>query len=249
MNNNDFKTVTVHDFRSIGRIARVKNPKDGTINHTLSNLEKELLYQLFLEKTVKKIKMQVILDLETTKLIAKRLGISHPTKQSKSSKRVPVEMSTDFLVEFINGEKIAISFKEKIKLKKRTLQKEELQRIYWEYLGYKFYLFTELQHNAIKIYNWDYLADHFLTEDFDNALQALQVLVRDCFNLDFTLEESIHKVKDYLKISFHDALKAVKILILNQNLKYMHEEKINLDIPLKKLEYNDTKKCPFPEYR
>lgn len=246
MDNNDLKTVTVHDFSSDGRVSRTKSPKDGKMNQSFSHVENKLLSQLYLDRRVNSVIMQCKLDLDTTLAICKKLNIRHPFVQKK---KIYHQMSTDFVLELKNGTYIAISFKKPDKLKKRVIQKEEIQRIYWNNLGYDFYIFTDNQFNEIKIYNYNFLSDLFTIEDYDNALQALHYVPKDLKKQSTDLRQLISKITRHIGLTFTESSKAIRILILNQNLKYNHDYKISFDTTLNQFEYYDRTECPFPTYR
>ena len=124
-------------FRSI-----VKGITTGRKHHFLSSIETQLFYILEFNKNTIDIREQFPLDPEKTSNISERAGIPHPAVSG-----VAQIMTTDFLVDLLNNGKviqIAISVKYENELEdERVVEKQELERRYWESIGVKWYIFTE----------------------------------------------------------------------------------------------------------
>lgn len=138
----DYKPwLTVRDLSSQGRSHRVFGHKSQRIHHLLSDLE--LAVFLFLEwcRSTQDIREQFPLRLEDTKALALDAGIDHP-----SVRGVLQVMSSDFLVnttdssqpKFALQAKYAEAFSDA-----RTIEKLQLERLYWLQKGVPWKLITE----------------------------------------------------------------------------------------------------------
>lgn len=123
----------IQDVPSKGRATRCKGWKTGRIHHLMSKLE--WLFFLILEWSliVIDIREQYPLDLDETLAIAESLHIKHPIS-SKTKKPFPI--TTDFLITTktpIGTIELARTVKYSKDLSStRTLEKFEIERMYWE---------------------------------------------------------------------------------------------------------------------
>ena len=133
--------LSVPSFSSRGISRRVPSRGKARHHHLLSNVE----YKAFLAcqwlDGVEDIREQFPLwPLEETEEIARDLGFKHP---GPSNDR-PQLMTTDLLLTMRNGSFEAISVKTAGELKsRRTLEKLEIERRYWEIRGIRWNLVTE----------------------------------------------------------------------------------------------------------
>lgn len=127
----------IHEVSSRGVSWRIHGIKTGRIHHLLSTLEKHVLLYFDSMTSATNIREQYALNLNVTKSIAAEKGIKHPGEGSEF-----YTMTTDFLVDFGNRQ-IAIAVKPLKHLNKRTIQKFEVERSYWEKLGIEWLLLTE----------------------------------------------------------------------------------------------------------
>ena len=97
--------ITIHDFPSKGKVVRILGKKTNRIHHLLSQLEKTYFLILDNDLFVEDIKEQFPLPLESTQMLAARLGIKHPSVNGFS-----YVMTTDFMVKR-NGHWTAIQIK------------------------------------------------------------------------------------------------------------------------------------------
>lgn len=130
----------VHEVPSAGRSLRVKGCKTGRIHHLLSDLESNFFFALEWNPNITDIREQFPLDFQLTLKIARELNTIHP--RNTRTKEIHI-MTTDFVVNFDNVI-VAYACKYKKDLdNKRTLQKLEIERLYWERQGIKFEIITE----------------------------------------------------------------------------------------------------------
>lgn len=131
----DYKPwITIQDFPSVGRSSRSPGWKSDRIHHLMSNWELRLFYIFEWSKEVQDIREQYpLLDLDLAMEIAKEMGIKYPVNDES---KTPYVLTTDFMLTVKQGKKtvqIARTFKMTKDLgKKRTIEKLELERRYWQ---------------------------------------------------------------------------------------------------------------------
>ncbi len=158
----DYKPwLTVRDVSSHGRSSRDKGWKTGRTHHFLSILE--LLYYLTLEWSlmVTDIREQFpLLPIDDTLAIADSLDIRHPTHPKTKE---PIVMTTDFYISLQN-ESGTFEHARTIKYAKdlsnrRTLEKLEIERRYWEVRRIDWGIVTEHEIPDTLAKNVDFLHD------------------------------------------------------------------------------------------
>ena len=162
--------LTVRDVPSKGRVHRRPALTHGRIVHLLSDLELSTFLLFDWNLSVTDIKEQFPLDPEKTAKISERLGIPHPAVSG-----VTQVMTTDLLLDTLQNNKVvqvAISVKYSDELEDvRVIEKQELERRYWESLGIQWYLFTENEVPFILIQNIKWLLPHMHSYDLNKARQ------------------------------------------------------------------------------
>lgn len=127
--------LKTRDVPSFGLSHRILGIKTGRIHHLLSNLEKYFFLILDFSPHVTDIREQFPLPLQETLDICRRFNLRHPLTGSPA---YPIVMSTDFLIDECRNDLhrlIARTVKPASKLSQRTLEKFEIERIYWEERG------------------------------------------------------------------------------------------------------------------
>ena len=153
--------LTVRDVPSLGKSSRDKGWKTGRPHHFLSILE--FLYYLILEwsQMVTDIREQYpLLPIDDTIAIAESLGVKHPTHPR--TKRLVV-MTTDFYISLQN-EGDSFEHARTVKYAKdlddrRTIEKLEIERRFWEARGIDWGIVTELEIPMALAKNVDFLHD------------------------------------------------------------------------------------------
>jgi hypothetical protein len=186
----DYKPfLTVRDVPSQGRVHRRPSLTHNRVVHLLSDLELAVFLIFDWQTNVSDIREQFPLNPETTINIARRLGIQHP-----SYKGVLQVMSTDLLIDFqVNGQHScqAVSVKYAVDLEdERTIEKQELERRYWEGEGIEWFLFTEHEVPVTSVKNIRWLAPHMHSYDLDEN-ERRQVFERIAKALDANAEENL----------------------------------------------------------
>lgn len=125
--------IKVSQTSSNGKRHRISGIKTQRVHHFLSNNEEKMFNILDFSEQVLDIREQYpLLDSESpsinnTLTIAERLGIRHPEYKGE-----PVVMTSDFYIKLKSGKVIIRTVKPINALSKRTLEKFEIERIYWE---------------------------------------------------------------------------------------------------------------------
>lgn len=136
--------LTVRDVSSLGLSTRARGWKTERVHHMLSNLELRYFYALEWSSLVTDIREQYPLPLADTQRIAQELGVAYPCHPSM---RTPVVMTTDFLITrrkarvFVDEARTVKPSRDLAKL--RTLEKLEIERIYWIEQGIDWGIVTE----------------------------------------------------------------------------------------------------------
>lgn len=149
--------LRVQDVPSKGTRSGIFGLKTNRVHHTLSSLETELFYILEFCDSVVDIREQFpLIPLPLSISISSLLGIDHP-KHPVSKE--PIVLTTDFLVtRKINNETFfeAVSVKPKSSMTQRNLEKIEIERVWWELQGIKFWIYTGNTQTKIesKNINW-----------------------------------------------------------------------------------------------
>lgn len=140
-----FPWLTVFDIPSKGLRTRVRGIKTGRTHHFLSLLELTFFFLAEFSDSVLDIREQFpLLPQRETLAHANQLGIKHPVDPVT---RFPIVMTTDFLLTVqLGGRDVLQAWSVKY-LKdlrnRRTLDKEEVQRRWWESKHIPWKLFTE----------------------------------------------------------------------------------------------------------
>ncbi|WP_244919527.1 TnsA endonuclease N-terminal domain-containing protein [Nostoc commune] len=142
----DYKPwLKVQDVPSRGQVNRIKGWKTGRVDHFFSELELDYFYVLEWSQVVCDIREQYpLLPLTQTQAIASECGFRHPAVGRTSEL---VVMTTDFVVtmrQSIGTTEIARTLKYAKDLQsKRTLEKLEIERLYWLSRGIDWGIVTE----------------------------------------------------------------------------------------------------------
>jgi hypothetical protein len=150
--------LSVQDVSSLGRSTRIASSKTGRQHHFLSDLETGLFLLLEWDDEVTDIREQFPLDRDATRMLAAKMGIVHPRD---THTQTDIVMTTDVLVDVRHGDEprqIALSVKPSSQLEKpRTLEKQELERRYWQRAGIAWYLVTEHELPNVRVGNLRWL--------------------------------------------------------------------------------------------
>jgi hypothetical protein len=164
----DYKPwLLVQDVPSQGLATRIKGWKTKRVHHLLSNLELSYFYILEWSPVVFDIREQYpLLPLEETLAIAEQCGIRHPTDPKTKE---PVVMTTDFFITVPQSIEV-IEQARTLKTAKdlqseRTLEKLEIERLYWHNRNIDWGIVTEQEIPQALAKNVDWLHAFFRLED------------------------------------------------------------------------------------
>lgn len=205
--------ITVRDVPSEGRSHRVFGHLSQRTHHLLSDLELATFLLLQWRTTTTDIREQFPLDRAVTKEISERLGIEHPSHHG-----VDQYMSSDFVVD--SSEKDKPRFAIQVKTAKaysdpRTIEKLQVERLYWREKGVSLFWVTENQIPPIVFENINVFYNHIdddadqdellvQFEVFDKHIRANENLrIKDlCMKLDTSYDhepgEALYQVKRLL---------------------------------------------------
>jgi len=155
---------------------------------------------------------------------AAKLGIKHPG----ISKHVPRIMTTDFVVTFQGGTKLAIHAKYQSDLEEATMRQRDLRKIeqrYWRDRGVRFVVMTEQPFTSLQ-------ADQLMWAiDGMKWKQDLACLAKLLACLDKTshyahLEDRLYICSEVLRLEYHDAVLAFKYAVLTRRwlIKHLQQE-------------------------
>lgn len=156
----DYKPwILVQDFSSQGTVSRISGYKSGRIHHFMSRNELYYFYILEWSDNVLDIREQYPLhDINLAMKLAKDVGIKYPCDKSSG---FPYVLTCDFMITTRNGLK-ARTIKHSQELSdKRTLEKLEVERRYWERLSVDWAIVTEneISIEKAKFIEWIYAAN------------------------------------------------------------------------------------------
>lgn len=150
--------IEIHDLASHGQANRVKSPLHGRTCHLHSKLETDWFYAVHALRGLKDVREQFpLLELEETVGIADQLSIHHPTDPKSQE---PCVVTTDFLLTLQDGGReveMAIAIKPSADLASaRTLEKLEIERVYWSARKVDWRILTEreLPQALVKNLRW-----------------------------------------------------------------------------------------------
>ena len=130
--------ITIYDFPSNGKVARILGNKTHRIHHLLSQMEKAFFLYLDNLPDVEDIKEQFPIPLYHSQIIAAELGIRHPEIHG-----FPYVMTTDFLYKE-GGVWHAVQIKKSEELSKpRVQEKFAIEKRYYEMIQIDWRIITE----------------------------------------------------------------------------------------------------------
>lgn len=234
----DYKPwLTVRDVPSRGRSSRDKGWKTGRTHHFLSLLE--LYYYLTLEwsRIVTDIREQYpLLPIDDTLAIADSLGIKHPTHPKTKE---PVVMTTDFYISLQNEsgyfERARTVKYAKDLSHRRTLEKLEIERRYWEVRGTDWGIVTEHEIPLELVKNIDFLHDAWHLPEYmseQNIFPIAELLTRLVTEQHQPLNELTALSDKQLDLKGGISLKVVYYLLSTRQWRIDMNSPIDPDQPL-----------------
>lgn len=205
--------LTIRDVPSEGRSHRVFGHLTQRTHHLLSDLELATFLLLQWRSTTTDIREQFPLDRAVTRQISERLGIVHPCHHG-----VDQFMSSDFVVD--SEEKDVPKFVIQVKTagaftNPRTIEKLQIERLYWRERGVPLFYVTENQIPPIVFENINLFYNHIdVDADQDELFVQLALFEKNiaangnvriidlCLKLDISYDfepgEALYQVKRLL---------------------------------------------------
>ncbi|RUM53573.1 MAG: heteromeric transposase endonuclease subunit TnsA [Marinomonas sp.] len=145
--------IKVHEISSTGESYRIRGRNTSRAHHLLSRLEFSAFLVFDRFHLTYDIKEQYPLPIADSLSICSRLGIKHPQIRNKLK-----VVTTDLVVELNNKPSIAVAVKYASDLDNlRTVEKLQIEKLYWEEHGYEWKLFTDQEIPAIVKENLEWL--------------------------------------------------------------------------------------------
>lgn len=216
----------IQDVASKGLSSRIKGWKTERVHHLLSMLETLYFYVLEWSQEVIDIREQYpLLPLEETLAIAESCGIHHP---SDPRTKYPIVMTTDFVNTVCRGvtdfdEPRTVKYKTDL-LKRRTLEKLEIERRYWESRKIKLKVVTEdsipstLAKNVEWLHSYRCLADFTDLDEFAFRRTATEVM-EALKSYPGSLRSITIATDDRLGLEAGTSLSIVRYLLANRRLR------------------------------
>lgn len=161
--------IRTQEFRSVARRHRIKGVTTGRLHHLMSDLETNVFRIYDWSPTVVDIWEQYSLDLEETLVIAKFLNIPHPTiPKTKQS----IVMTTDFVISvkkpYQSSPTLYVRTVKWVSAlyKPRTLEKFEIERLYFQRRGIDWGIITERDFNFTLAKNLQSLRPYYYLDEF-----------------------------------------------------------------------------------
>lgn len=180
--------LEVHDVASRGLATRVKSPLNGRTQHLMSQLETDWLDAFHGLPGLMDVREQVPLDLEETMLLADQIGISHPRDPKTKEQWI---VTTDFVLTFVEGThefEVAVAVKPSADLAShRTLEKLELERLYWSARKIAWRILTEREVPRALVKNLRWVQPHldlvnspgYEPEQVNRIRSGMEALIRE----------------------------------------------------------------------
>lgn len=229
--------IRTEDVPSFGTKHRCRGIKSNRVHHFLSANEYSLFLNLEFNPGVISIYEQFpMLPLSMTKEIANELKINHPRYTRTTTDMI---LTTDFFIQLNNGEWEAYSVKPMKALEHdRTIQKQAIEKAYWELQGIKWHIVLDNQLKTTACMNLSLLR-HYAETSVTNSVSIpswIKIFQSEIFekknrSTSEAVEETSKKLKIDYKISSSILFHCLwhRIIAVNLNIP-IHLEKTPIDL-------------------
>ena len=223
--------IRVQDFASRGVASRVKGRTTGRVHHLMSNNELAYFYILDWAENVTDIREQYPLsNLELAVKIAAQAGIRYPTDNISG---YPYVLTCDFMITTEGGLK-ARTVKMTSELEnKRTLEKLEIERRYWDAQSIEWKLVTEreIPYQKARNIEWLYAAHGFDLEAIElyKLPQAWDMMTTAFLSGEYSILETTQVIEVKYHLVAGAGLLMFKQLVLDKVLTIDLNEPLNLN--------------------
>ena len=222
------------DFGSLGISSKMPGLKQTRVHETFSNLETTFFCLADFCDSIIDIREQFpLLPLTLTMSIADSIGVKYP----KIHNKVPVVMTTDFVLTRTDGQKIwyeAVQVKPGDELvDERTASKMDIERIFWQAQGIKYHIFIASQEAIQQSSNIQWFTKGY-RRGKRYPCEMLAAALMACDTGLIPLVDICNRISDILKVDDLTALEVFKELLtckyvlmdLNFPVERKHEIKI-----------------------
>jgi hypothetical protein len=242
--------LKIQDVASDGRVTRLKGITTSRQHEFLSDMETNYFYILEYADNVIDIREQFpLLPIEETQLLAKEIGIKHPSDPSTNEDNV---MTTDFLITVKKDNRlidVARTIKSSTDLmNRRNIEKFEIERKYWEKQGIEWGIVTENEIDETVAENIKYIHSYNYIFDIDSFIDMSESEIEELI-IEYTRRvidsvESIRKISDIFDDDFllgkGTGISIFRHLVMKKCLKIdmMKPININKHIEIKGIDSN-----------
>ena len=251
----DYKpAIKIQNLSSLGRSSRIFGIRTGRQHDFLSDMERNYFHILNFSDDIVDIREQFPLQLDLTLLIADKLGIKHPI-HPKTKK--PVIMTSDFNITIKNngqGKDIVRTIKSKNDLvNRRTIEKFEIERVYWKKIGIDWGIVTESEINkmlALNIadimhyYSFENIEIFRQIEDENEKTDIIDAFTQRLIDSKKTIREISSLFESDIHLIKGSGIALFKHLLARKYIKIDLMEPLNIDFNIK---INLLKKAINPE--
>lgn len=158
------KNQSINGQKSRGNGHRIKGLKSKRSHHLLSDAELMIFMVLDLNPQIIDIREQFpLLDIATAKTISNELGVKYPNHSENHI------LTSDFFIDFKNGEQKAITYKPLSNISRRQLELFQIEKSYWEKLGISWELMTDRDIPSQKTYLKNYADIYYSVSSFNSG--------------------------------------------------------------------------------
>ena len=235
--------LKTQDVPSMGKKTRVHGHLTDRQHDFLSTHEKDYCFILENSDSVRDIREQYPLPLEITLHIAEECGISHPVDPVS---RVPINLSTDFLITIKEDDgnfiQIARTVKQKDDLlNERVIEKFEIERRYWLQKGVNWGIVTENEINKTLVRNIISIRRYMDISNIDSFVdlqeRQKQILIEAIKSKicgeNIVIREISDDFDETMSLPPGTGLSIVKHLLITKQIEINLFEKINYNKPQK----------------
>ncbi|MEK4293026.1 TnsA endonuclease N-terminal domain-containing protein [Paenibacillus sp. FSL R5-0914] len=250
--------IQVRDIHSLGLSHQIKGWKTDRVHHLLSNLELYYFYTLEWSLSVSDIREKYLLSPRETIPISERLNIKHPVIIKN---KAPAVMHTDFLINVRMDEYNTKLFARSVMPKKtlntkRTIEKLEIERMFWTERDVDWGIITEeqLDMNVIRNISWFHRAYHLKNAPEVNSelLHDIEpVLYKELKMSTAAFPQAAGIVDQKFNLKVGTSVWIIRHFISKRVWKINMSNKIDYSAPLnitREVNINQIQRCVFQNY-
>lgn len=229
--------ITTRDFPSQGRCSDIRGWKTNRVHNMFSDLETRYFYTLEYASNVIDIREQFPLfddniSINETMEIAEALGINYPIVPNTNTPNV---QTTDFLLSVNdNGKSVikarTVKYSDEL-TKERSIEKLEIERIFWERRGVDWKIVTERDIDLVYSFNVEFVHNAYSLNgsnlDAEKVFYIEDALLIELSQNSMTLSKLTQNIDKKLGLPPGESLFCIKHLIANKKWQIDMKKKIN----------------------